>query len=103
MTLYTCNKRLDLSARQAKALKGSILKWQKIVNGTGTDKGAENCPLCNIYYFDKYCVGCPVMAVTGKHSCNNTPFRLQIKARNKHMLTFLQSILEKAYVRKGKR
>lgn len=28
------------------ALQGSIAKWQAIVDGTGTEQGPANCPLC---------------------------------------------------------
>ncbi len=111
MTLYTCSKRLDLSARQAKALKGSIRKWQRIVNGTGENNGADNCPLCKLYvrrlnpqHIKDDCEGCPIMKVTGLWQCRGTPY---YECGNAHglsaipMLNFLKSILEKAYVRKG--
>ncbi len=110
MTVYTCEERLDLSARQAKALKGSIKKWEKIVNGTGWDEGTTNCPLCRLYHI-KYvrtigCTGCPIKTVTGEKYCNNTPLDLYRPRDPKsgiRMLDFLKSILEKAYVRKGKK
>ena len=53
-----------------KALKGSIRKWEKIVDGVGVDLGSENCPLCYLYLDSKLdCKGCPV----GKH-CLDTVF-----------------------------
>ena len=56
-----------------KALKGSIRKWQRIVDGSGSDKGRHNCPLCKIYY-EKGCKGCPVMKATGKLECDGSPY-----------------------------
>lgn len=111
-------KKQDLTARQAEALRGSIRKWEKIVKGTGKDKGFKNCPLCELYVspydpddpdnslYD--CHGCPVMAVTNVQYCVNTPYvkwrstaRFINRRRDaKPMLTFLQSILDAAYVRK---
>ena len=62
------------------ALKGSIKKWEKIVDGTGYDDGAENCPLCHLFLrpwsnVEQDCIGCPVMAKSGSKYCNNTPYR----------------------------
>jgi len=50
-----------------KALKGSIKKWERIVEGTGVDEGADNCPLCEIKHVDKkkmkvYCATCKELA-----------------------------------------
>ncbi len=64
------------------ALKGSIKKWAKILNGTLRDRGAANCPLCKLFFYDyrdqeeslKECDGCPVAAKTGHRFCEGTPF-----------------------------
>ena len=101
-------KRQDLSARQAKALRGSILKWKKIANGTGKNRGAANCSLCQLYLdgLKVDCVGCPVMAATGKDGCVGTPYYQYITTGYRSdavsMLNFLKSILDAAYVRKAK-
>jgi hypothetical protein len=58
-----------------RALKGSIAKWQKIVDGKGKDEGSTNCPLCT--KFNKgadECAGCPVRNKTTRRFCNGTPF-----------------------------
>jgi hypothetical protein len=55
-----------------KALKGSIGKWQRIVNGRGVDRAADNCPLCK--YFSNKCGACPVKKWTGQSQCIDTPF-----------------------------
>lgn len=66
--------------RTLEALKGSIEKWQRIVVSTGVDKGAKNCPLCNLFYrrddlnVNDNCCGCPVAEKTGKKFCINTPY-----------------------------
>lgn len=58
-----------------KALKGSIRKWVMIVNGTGIDDGADNCPLCRLF-FDGGCKGCPVAEATGDARCIGSPYEL---------------------------
>ena len=59
-----------------KALKGSIRKWERIVEEKGMDEGTINCPLCWLYYGSDSgtCVGCPVMKKTGLAECKGTPF-----------------------------
>lgn len=61
-----------MNAKTLTALKGSIDKWQKIVDGTGVDDGALNCPLCRL--FDDTCEKCPVAIKSGKSNCDNTPY-----------------------------
>ena len=73
-----------MDAETLKALKGSIVKWQAIVEGTGVDRGPDNCPLCQ--KFNKFhlgevgpatlnmCDGCPVATRTGVHGCRETPY-----------------------------
>jgi hypothetical protein len=58
------------------ALKGSIAKWEAIVDGTGVDDGPDNCPLCEIFYA-KECIGCPVALKSGYPGCSNTPYEDQ--------------------------
>lgn len=61
------------------ALRGSIAKWRAIVEGTGEDKGIDNCPLC-LKFNSRYpaknlgCNGCPVYQRTGQDSCSGTPY-----------------------------
>lgn len=54
------------------ALKGSIRKWEKIVQGKGIDDGIANCPLCHVFY-DNDCKGCPVRKKTGYWCCIGSP------------------------------
>jgi hypothetical protein len=61
--------------RTLTALKGSILKWEQIVAGTGFDKGADNCPLCDLFYNKSWCNGCPVKTKTGMSCCDGTPYQ----------------------------
>ncbi len=56
------------------ALKGSIRKWEGIVAGTATDRGALNCPLCALFWRWE-CKDCPVASVTGEIWCRGTPYR----------------------------
>ena len=77
----------DMDERTLTALEGSIAKWQAIVDGTGLDKGADNCPLCNEFsnvsdadadgdeaWRSDGCDGCPVSEKAGTSSCGRTPY-----------------------------
>lgn len=60
------------------ALRGSISKWRAIVDGTGADEGASNCPLCEAFYDNEdedveICFGCPV-AQARMIECGDTPY-----------------------------
>jgi hypothetical protein len=68
------------------ALEGSIKKWEAIVARTGKDRGAYNCPLCELFYNCEspheegvlpehdMCWGCPVSTRTGQRACGHTPY-----------------------------
>lgn len=56
------------------ALRGSIAKWQAIVDGHGVDQSCDNCPLCALFWDRSSCAGCPVSAKSGEHGCSNTPY-----------------------------
>ena len=56
------------------ALKGSIEKWENIVNNEGIDKGSTNCPLCHLFHETGSCKGCPIYSKTGNTNCYNTPY-----------------------------
>lgn len=65
-----------------KALKGSIKKWQNIVEGTRVDNGTNNCPLCVEFYAIDHndeepenCNGCPVAKKAGP-GCVNSPYTI---------------------------
>jgi hypothetical protein len=88
------------------ALKGSIEKWQRIEAGADTDKGTDNCPLCQLFHEDHRltdgasCDGCPVSDRTGKLFCRGTPYMDytgdgKTKANARAELEFLRSLLPK--------
>jgi len=96
-----------MNAKTLKALKGSIHKWEKIVKGTGVEKGYDNCPLCDLFHplaiNGKACKGCPVAAATGEINCKATPYAAYA-FRQRHTdgiaearaeLEFLRSLLPK--------
>lgn len=59
------------------ALKGSIQKWQTIVDGTGADKGGFNCPLCKSFRIEcRDALGrkCPVAIAANNINCLDTPY-----------------------------
>jgi hypothetical protein len=96
------------------ALKKSIKKWEAIVNGTGTDKGSNDCALCQIFCCDNVtpdpCAGCPIWRKTRKDFCMGTPYddwletsssppgrRAKSPEAKKYaeaMLTFLKDLLQ---------
>lgn len=58
-----------------KALKGSIKKWEGIVDGRLSDKGPDNCPLCKKFYDEMDgCDGCPVKQETDHDYCEESPY-----------------------------
>jgi hypothetical protein len=94
------------------ALKGSIAKWQAIVDGTGVDHGSSNCPLCQLFrYSNDYnaggnCEGCPVAEEVEDTCCDSTPYQEYATADDfddkeamataaKKELEFLKSLLPK--------
>lgn len=66
-----------MDKRTLKALKGSIRKWKKVRDQKIEDWGPNNCPLCHLFYIDKYgedyCIGCPIFEHTGEKFCEGTP------------------------------
>ena len=70
-----------MDAGTLEALKGSIRKWESIVEGTGLDRGPDNCPLCQKFNSDDegenthfMCDGCPVAKATGETGCHGSPY-----------------------------
>lgn len=73
------------------ALRGSIAKWRAIVDGTGTDQGPQNCPLCQMFLVregnlldNPRCNGCPIYHETGLTSCDGTPYDNYTLAEEDH-------------------
>lgn len=52
------------------ALKGSIEKWEKIVDCEGRDNGQDDCSLCQLFVV---CWECPVGKIANDISCRGTP------------------------------
>lgn len=57
-----------MNKKTLKALEGSIVKWEKIVNKKGIDDGEHNCPLCKLFWEDD-CIGCLI-----NYECKGTPY-----------------------------
>jgi len=64
---------MKMNAATLEALKGSIEKWEKIINNQAEDCGPINCPLCQCFLDDE-CIKCPVLFVTGTDGCRGTPY-----------------------------
>lgn len=64
-----------MNTKTLKALRGSIEKWERIVDGIGEDDGPNNCPLCETFSMNGGdCCGCPVNGKS-KSGCRNTPYQ----------------------------
>jgi hypothetical protein len=72
------------------ALQLAIKKWERIVDGTEADLGAQNCALCR--RFNERTVThdcktewelCPVYKESGEDNCANTPYTAWNNAQNK--------------------
>lgn len=61
----------EWTPEQIVAIKGSIEKWERIVDGTGED--ANNCPLCKMHCSEG-CGECPVVKCSGDYGCTDTPY-----------------------------
>ena len=56
-------------------LKGSIKKWEGVINGTQLGWPWTTCPLCVQYFTLEQCTGCPVAEKTTYRHCDTTPYR----------------------------
>ncbi len=68
-----------MDARTEKALRESIVKWEKnaaVEELNDARTGVGDCPLCAIFWqtHDTRCKGCPVFNVTGLRACRGTPY-----------------------------
>lgn len=65
------------------AIRGSIAKWEGIINGSGVDEGTDNCPLCAMFLAAQ-CSGCPIRDKMGKSYCRGTPIEVWRELSLKH-------------------
>lgn len=78
---------MSMDPNTLEALRGSIAKWQAIVDGTGKDRGILNCPLCQLFHSGcrddgvNGCTGCPVRQATGQRGCMGSPYELYYSAQ----------------------
>jgi hypothetical protein len=56
-----------------KIMQASVAKWQRIIDGKGSDGGVLDCPPCRIFYM-LVCTGCPIAGYTGKKFCKGSPY-----------------------------
>lgn len=54
-------------------MEASVRKWQRIIDGKGSDGGVLDCPPCRLFYV-LVCIGCPIAAYSGKKFCRETPY-----------------------------
>lgn len=105
------------------ALEASIRHWEENLelarNKQQIDTKAKSCALCRLFFFEDFeleirrspeeiCVGCPIMAKTGKAYCRKTPYvsacwtPTDVTAVEKELL-FLRSLREDMLPRSGDR
>lgn len=68
---------MTMPAETLTALRGSIEKWRKVVQGDYFEAGPCDCPLCikfRVQDNQVSCAGCPVAAKTGYPGCDNSPY-----------------------------
>ena len=66
-----------MNKKTLKALKASIVKWEKNTKAETPDKyliGYVDCPLCDLYWHND-CNGCPISQKTKKSYCSSTPYQ----------------------------
>lgn len=64
-------KKFKWTGRQAKALRQSICKWERMVDGES--ERHELCACC-VNYYDNDCANCPIQKVSGRNQCDGTPY-----------------------------
>ncbi len=63
-----------MKPKTLKALKGSIVKWERILRSPKAhDRGADNCALCEIFLKND-CIKCPVRNATERNECLDSPW-----------------------------
>ena len=67
-------------------MEASVRKWERIIEGKGSDGGVLDCPPCRVFYL-LVCIGCPIAEYTGKKFCKGSPYgpwyRHQLEAHDK--------------------
>lgn len=56
-----------------KIMESSVRKWNRIIEGKGSDGGVLDCPPCRIFYA-LVCIGCPIAEYTQKKFCKGSPY-----------------------------
>lgn len=93
----TRKEMLQRLEKNADLLDLAIQKWQDIVLGIGTDEGADNCALCEVYTIeDGTCTEeCPIMEDTNRMGCKGTPYPSS-NDNGMAMLEYLKSLKRKS-------
>lgn len=109
-----------LNKKTIAAIYASIKHWEDVYaqdDPALVRIGHDECALCTLFW-DDICEGCPIKDVTGKYSCEGTPYNAAYSAKEawlaKHMvgnashertrwkiqarkeINFLKSLLEEA-------
>jgi hypothetical protein len=85
--------------RELAAIKGSVEKWEGIVNLRGIDHGEEDCPLCIEFREESSCDGCPIKIKTGTSLCFETPYEEwrntsdRLKTEKLHIVGFNSQVM----------
>ena len=64
-----------MSEEKLTPLEGSIQKWEGVLDGSGLEQGAANCPLCVKHLRSAGgCTECVIGQHTSRTSCYATPY-----------------------------
>ena len=66
-----------MDARTLKALKASIEKWEGNARAESPElylTSPKDCPLCQLFFANGACKGCPIMSRSGYTCCAETPY-----------------------------
>jgi heterodisulfide reductase subunit B len=59
---------------KSEALEKSIEKWRTVWGSGGVDRGINNCALCQMFWDNQRCDGCPVAERAQATFCVDTPY-----------------------------
>lgn len=62
------------SEKTMNAIEGSVKKWEDVVLGKIKERGPNNCPLCELFFENPSCSGCPIAEKPRYDRCLNTPY-----------------------------
>lgn len=66
---------LKMTRSTYEALQQSAKKWYGIIFNNEFDNGSEDCALCDLFFGNDNCDGCPIAAIAQDNRCRSTPYK----------------------------